>query len=260
MRSLRTPVFSFSERAGVFSAWHNDRYGPTPLTRSEILGAECPPSQPEIRAVCVSSLNGSATLEGTSGSLGNANDTRVLSTLRAWADVVLVGAGTVRAENYGGVQLNPQQRQHRRALGQAEAPPLAVLTGSAEMDTTSRFFRDSTTGPIVITGADNAERAAEFAAAGAELVLLEELSIDHAITALRERGYHRISIEGGPSVYGHVLAQGLIDYLHLSLAPVITPMDQPLFSYPAAPTQLQLDAVHHDEEGYLFTRYRLPRT
>ncbi|WKD61354.1 2,5-diamino-6-ribosylamino-4(3H)-pyrimidinone 5'-phosphate reductase [Corynebacterium ciconiae DSM 44920] len=232
---------------------------PTPLSRSQILGTELPLSHREVRGVAISSLNGAATVEGTSGSLGNDNDTRVLTTLRAWADCVLVGAGTVRAENYGGVRLSPEQRADRLAAGQADTPPLAVITGSADMDTTSRFFTEVSASPIIITGSKNADRVATYEAAGAEVLLLDELSVDTALTALAERGYHRISIEGGPSIYGHALDHGLIDYLHLSIAPVITQIDRPLFSHPAHSTQLELDGVHHDEDGFLFTRYRLPR-
>jgi len=67
-----------------------------------IIGPTLPPDQPEVRAVAISSLTGSLTLDGVSGGLGNELDRQLLLALRDWADVVLVGAGTVRAEGYTG--------------------------------------------------------------------------------------------------------------------------------------------------------------
>lgn len=69
---------------------------------ADIIGPTLPPGEPEIRAVAVSSLTGSVTLDGVSGDLGNDLDRELLLALRDWADVVLVGAGTVRAEGYTG--------------------------------------------------------------------------------------------------------------------------------------------------------------
>lgn len=69
---------------------------------SDIIGPTLPPDRPEVRAIAVSSLTGSLTLDGLSGGLGNELDRELLLALREWADVVLVGAGTVRAEGYTG--------------------------------------------------------------------------------------------------------------------------------------------------------------
>lgn len=69
---------------------------------ADIIGPVLPPEEMEIRAIAISSLTGSLTLEGVSGGLGNELDRELLLSLRDWADVVLVGAGTVRAERYTG--------------------------------------------------------------------------------------------------------------------------------------------------------------
>ncbi|MDO5670889.1 MAG: dihydrofolate reductase family protein [Corynebacterium sp.] len=60
--------------------------------------------QPEVRAIAVTSLTGSLTLDGVSGGLGNDLDRELLLALRDWADVVVVGAATVRAEGYTGAR------------------------------------------------------------------------------------------------------------------------------------------------------------
>src|SRR5919202_5115354 len=87
---------------------------------------------PYVRVNFVASLDGAVTVEGRSGGLGTAADKTVFRLLRELAEVVLVGAGTVRAENYGGGK--------RPTRGGATPPPLAVVTGSADLDPASRLF------------------------------------------------------------------------------------------------------------------------
>ena len=71
----------------------------------DLLGPTSPtPEILSVRAICASTLNGSATIDGRSKALGNDLDGKLLNALRDWCDVVLVGAETVRSENYFGVQ------------------------------------------------------------------------------------------------------------------------------------------------------------
>ena len=63
--------------------------------------------------------------------------------LRELAEVVLVGAGTVRAEKYRGAR--------RPTRGRATPPPIAVVTGSADLDPESRLFTDTAVPPLVLT-------------------------------------------------------------------------------------------------------------
>ena len=78
--------------------------------------------------------------------LGSDADRRVFGTLRELAEVVLVGAGTVRAEDYGGAR--------KPTRGRADPPPIAVVTGSADLDPGARLFTDTRVAPIVLTGPD----------------------------------------------------------------------------------------------------------
>ena len=87
-----------------------------------------------VRGIMIASLDGAATgPDGRSGSLGDAADHRVFGALRALADVVLVGAGTVRAEGYADVQVPDRLRAARSRRGRAERVVLAVVTGSGAL-------------------------------------------------------------------------------------------------------------------------------
>ncbi|MBV8290230.1 MAG: dihydrofolate reductase family protein, partial [Mycobacterium sp.] len=81
-----------------------------------------------LRANFIASLDGAATIGGTTGRLGGPGDRALFSLLRELADVILVGAGTVRAEDYSGARLTIAQRQGRQARGQSEVPQLAIVT------------------------------------------------------------------------------------------------------------------------------------
>ncbi|NUS42915.1 MAG: hypothetical protein HOQ24_04405, partial [Mycobacteriaceae bacterium] len=87
-----------------------------------------PLERPWLRLNFVTSIDGAVTMDGTSGGLGTDLDHRVFALLRELADVVLVGAGTVRAENYGGARPDAAQRARRTARGQAPVPVVAVVT------------------------------------------------------------------------------------------------------------------------------------
>ena len=84
----------------------------------------------------ITSLDGGATDDGKSGGLGGPGDRAVFRLMRELADVILVGAGTVRIENYSGAQLGAAAAPGRQARGQAEVPPIAIVTAPATSTTT----------------------------------------------------------------------------------------------------------------------------
>ena len=96
-----------------------------------------------VRVNFVSSADGAVTVGGKSGGLSGTADKKVFGLLRRYADVVLVGAGTVRAENYRGARKPTFDKEH--------PPPIAVVTASAEIEPSAPLFTDTTVAPIVIT-------------------------------------------------------------------------------------------------------------
>lgn len=180
-------------------------------------------TRPFVRVNFVASADGAVSVGGVSGGLSAPGDAEVFGLLRELADVVLAGSGTVRAEGYRGARTNEDLRARRRARGQAPVPPVAVVTGSADLDPASALFTDTAVAPLVLTsGAAPARHRDRLASAGAEVaVVTADGAVDAAavVDALAQRGLHRVLCEGGPTLLGSLLAAGLVDELCLSLAP-----------------------------------------
>src|SRR6202046_4106734 len=110
-----------------------------------------------LRANFIASLDGAATFAGKSGQLGGPGDRAVFSLLRELADVILVGAGTVRAEGYAGARPSVAQRQRRQACGQSEVPQLAIVTRSGRLERDMPVFTRTEVPPLVFTCAAAAD-------------------------------------------------------------------------------------------------------
>lgn len=175
-----------------------------------------------VRANMISSLDGSAVAAGLSGGLAGDGDRRLFRALRAEADVILVGAATVRAEGYG----TPAR------------PALAIVT-RGEVARTPKLYPDDGREPIVYSG-------------GGDSVNLREVLDD-----LHRRGLHRVLAEGGPGVLGALLAQNLVDELCLTLAPmVVGGTGRRIVTGPDLPdARWSRGPVHGDDDGYLYTRW-----
>ena len=135
---------------------HDQRAG-DPLDEDlEAVYADVPPSgtEPWTAISMVSSVDGAVSVDGTSGALGGAGDLAAFRALRAAADVVLVGIGTVRAEDYGPVKVRPAAAAARRDRGQAERPPIAVVTRSLDLGGSLRLFAADSPPPIMVTTVD----------------------------------------------------------------------------------------------------------
>jgi riboflavin biosynthesis pyrimidine reductase len=213
-----------------------------------------------VRVNFVASTDGASEVDGRSGALGGDGDRRVFRTLRWLTDVVLVGAGTARAEDYGPVKIPPAERARRVSAGQAPVPPIAVVTGRGDLDPASRLFAGAEARPIVLTcEAAPADRRAALAAVS-EVVLCGADAIDPsaALAALGGRGLGRVLCEGGPSLYGTLASAGLADELCLTLAPVLAgPAHVGIIAGQPWRHPHDLALVHVlEEDGALFLRYR----
>jgi riboflavin biosynthesis pyrimidine reductase len=206
---------------------------------------------PYVRVNFVSSADGAVSVEGKSGDLGGEADRLVFGVLRRLAEVVLVGAGTVRTEDYRGAR-KPTQ-------GRDLPPPIAVVTGSADLDPAARLFTDTAVPPIVLTlDSAPAERRERLAAAGADVVVLDRLTPDALLGALAGRGLHRVLCEGGPSLFGQLLAADAVDELCLTLSPLLVGGGAGRISRGpdgTPPRGMALAGALH-QDGALFLRYR----
>jgi riboflavin biosynthesis pyrimidine reductase len=235
------------------------------LTRSDLTDADLAdlyayPPGPWLRANMVASADGAANLEGVSAGLSSATDRHVFALLRTLADVILVGAATVRTERYAPVRTRELWRHLRE--GRAPTPPIAVVSTRLDLDPASRLLADSPphARTIVITGgASPPDRRAELAARADVLVAGEgDVDLSAAVKALAERGYQRILAEGGPHLLAQLLAANLLDELCLTVAPLMTgPVAGRIVAGSLAPDRpLPLSLAHViDADDFLLCRY-----
>lgn len=186
----------------------------------------------------ITSIDGSVSMGGTSGGLGNATDRRVLGALRSAAAVVLVGAGTASAERYG-----PPRKAGQR---------VAVVTNSGRLDPDIDLFT-SGAGLAVTHEGTTVPTGIETIRAGDERVDLT--------AALRELrtiipdGW--AVVEGGPSLNGALLRLDLIDEINVTTAPFLAGGDSQRMITGAPETTNAYELVHQlvDSEQYVFSRW-----
>jgi riboflavin biosynthesis pyrimidine reductase len=193
------------------------------LDDDAVLAAYAVPDAPLLRMNFVTSLDGAATHEGRSGGLGGPGDRRVFALLRRLADVVLVGAGTVRVEGYGGMRLGDDDAVWRLDHDMAAHPVFALVSRTLDLDAASTVFTDAPVRPVVytVTATPQARRAA--LAEVADVVEVGDESVDpvRMRADLVARGLPHIHSEGGPTLFGSFVAAGVVDELCLTLAPSI---------------------------------------
>jgi riboflavin biosynthesis pyrimidine reductase len=199
--------------------------------------------RPAVRLNMIASVDGATTLAGVSGGLGGRADHALFAVLRSLADVVLVAAGTVRAERYG-----------------PSATPIAVVSRSLRLDWDARFFTAPVARPILVTVAqappDQLARAAEVA----DVVIAGDRDVDlaTALAALAERGQRAVLAEGGPTLNGQLARAGLLDELCLTLSPWLASGDAKriLDGRPLSAAGGLRPCSVCEQDGFLFLRYR----
>ena len=234
--------------------------------------------QPRLYANFVASVDGVTAIPSQPQSshllaAGSKHDRFLMGLLRACADVVLIGAGTLRG--------SPQTRwtpahafppagelyaELRRRRGRPPQPTLAVLTGSGRIDPHHPGLREPA---LVLTSEQGAARLVERLPRPAAIVPLgARPPIDPvvAIEALRAGGHELILCEGGPRLFGAFVRAGLVDELFLTLSPALSgrPATEPrlsLLEQADLPKQLALTLLSLRRAGsHLFLRYLLATT
>ena len=215
-----------------------------------------------VRGNAIASLDGGATTGGTSGGLGGPGDRRLFAVLREVADVIVVGAGTARAENYGGARMTVAQRQARQARGQSEVPPIALVTRSGAIEHDLAVLTDSEVTPLVLTC--TAQAAGVAARLGAAATVIDcsgtdpgEVDLGVLVDRLAQRGLPRVLTEGGPSLLGAFLAGDLIDEFCLTTAPLLVGGSAVRITGGATEALTAMRPAHvlTDADGYLYSRY-----
>lgn len=187
--------------------------------------------RPWVMVNMIASLDGATAVEGRSGGLGGPADRAVFDELRSLADMIVVGAQTVRTERYGPAR-KPGQR-------------IGVITASADLDWSWPLF-ESGSGFVITTETAPAVPVASVRTPG------DRVDLRHALSQLNA---NVVLAEGGPRLNGDLLAEGLVDELCLTIAPKLVGgrSSRVMTSATATPSDMDLAHVASDQ-GYLFVR------
>jgi riboflavin biosynthesis pyrimidine reductase len=208
----------------------------------------------------VAGLDGTAAVDGRVGSLSTTPDQALFRRMRQIADIVLVGAETVRREGYGSVRLDEEAQEQRRRLGKSATPPLALVSRSLAFDWTAKVFADAPddarTHVITCEAADPRRRAE--AEQHAEVIVAGDDRVEPAaaMRALADLGRRVVLCEGGPTWLGELVAADRLDELCLSVAPLMGGDPLPVSVTPpgAGLAQFELKGTMAEDDT-LFLRY-----
>lgn len=199
---------------------------------------------PYLRADFVSSVDGAIAVEGRSGGLGSPADKASFRALRTTCDAVIVGAGTLRAENYGAVRFGAAASAWRAAHGYAPHPPVVVVSRSGELGS-GRVLE----GPVLLSAPQGPD--------GVELVPTDPAEL---VADLNARGLTRLLCEGGPALLTTLLRAGLVDDLFLTTSPQLVGTGPYLLHGLDSPYPLRLASLLHDDPGVLLARWSVVRS
>jgi riboflavin biosynthesis pyrimidine reductase len=172
----------------------------------------------------VSSADGAVTLNGRAAGLSSEPDHQVLQLGSDLADVLLVGATTAMVEGFRGVQPGAETKHRRRCHELAPIPPVAVVTTGRTLPAKAPVITEAETPAIVLTcEAAPPDERRTWAAAGADVAVVGDAAVEpaRAVDALLARGLRRIDCEGGPHLFGSLLAAGVVDELRLTVSPLL---------------------------------------
>ncbi|HLN68278.1 MAG TPA: dihydrofolate reductase family protein [Streptosporangiaceae bacterium] len=178
------------------------------------------PPRPYVLLSCATSADGY--LDDASPSrliLSGPADLDRVDDVRAGCDAILVGAGTVRADDPRLLIRDPRRRARRAARGLPEHPARVTLTATGDLDPGARFFAPGAERLVYCATRALAPARARL---GDRAVLIDAgdpLSLDTLLSDLTERNVVRLLVEGGSRVLAEFLARDLADELQLATAP-----------------------------------------
>jgi riboflavin-specific deaminase-like protein len=234
---------------------------PGPTTVEEQLDGYRPWEQPHderpfVAVNFAATVDGRATIAGVSGPIGSSTDTEMLARLRTRFDAVMIGAGTMRAERYGRLIGDQEQRKRRERIGLPHDPLMVIVSGRLDLPWDAPLFTDGG-GRVLIFTASEAEPPET---ATSVRVVRHEGFVDIA-AALRhlrqERGIRALLCEGGPGLHAELEAGAMVDDLFLTIAPKLAGGAAPRIVEGELPAVAELElAWLLEHESELFARYR----
>jgi riboflavin biosynthesis pyrimidine reductase len=220
-----------------------------------------PSGRPRVVAAMIASADGRAAVQGRSVGLGHPADRELLRELRTGVDALLVGSTTLGAERYAQL-LDPAQRARRTGVGLPAQPLVATISRRldvpveiglfAEEDARVHVYSEEAAGSVTSRGA---QVAVHGFPAGA-------LHVRSVLAHLGDQlGVRAVLCEGGPTLLGRLVAEGCLDDLLLTLAPMLVAGDEPApLAGPALqpPAGLELASVYRAGD-HLMLHYAVAR-
>jgi riboflavin biosynthesis pyrimidine reductase len=222
------------------------------------LAERAPVERPYVITNFVSSVDGRAVVKGGSTGLGDAGDKAIFRTLRGCADAVLAGTGTLAAEHYGVLSRDPAVVALRDRLGLPAQPPLVTISRSGAVPAIP-LLDDPGSTLLVYSGAE-----VQLGPTAATVTVIrrepEQLTTQAVLADLRHnRGVRLLLCEGGPSLFGGLIAEAVVDELYLTLAAKLAGGDPQAITAHLdldQPADLTLRWVL-EQDGSLYLRYGL---
>jgi riboflavin-specific deaminase-like protein len=214
--------------------------------------------RPYVLVNFIASADGRTTFAGRSGALGDEGDRAMFHGLRERADAVLAGTNTLRVERYGRMLGREERRRRRLEAGRSAEPLACAVTRSGELPSDIPLFAEPEAHVVVFTAREVDLKGAR---AHVDVVKLDlgELTLTTVIRRLRsDYGVQLVLCEGGPTIFGALLEEDLVDELFLTVAPKLTGggASSTVTSGPELHElcQLELTSVL-ERDGFLYLRY-----
>ncbi|MGO2067115.1 MULTISPECIES: dihydrofolate reductase family protein [Glutamicibacter] len=218
-----------------------------------------------VRFNFVSSIDGSAQVNGLSKGLGSPADGRIFALLRRLASVILVGAGTVRAEGYEGQLLADEDISWRVEQGMAPQPVLALISRGLNLEPNDPVFVQSPVPVLLFTSVRVTSEQRQAFGPNTTLVQVSETDggcdPQEIIAYLQAQGHGFIHAEGGPHIFGQFAAAGVVDSACISYSPAVVAGDGMRIAAHGPQTFQSFD-LHalFEEDSMLFCDYRLKKS
>ncbi|MGE0135592.1 MAG: RibD family protein [Dehalococcoidia bacterium] len=230
---------------------------------------EPPAGRPYVIVNMVSSLDGRVTIEGNERGLGSKIDQRLMRELRVHADIVMNGAGTLRASGTSSRLDDPALEELRIARGKTRTPISAIVSASGDLPLERAFFRARDfEGVVYLAASAPAERREAIEATGRRVFEVPDEGVRWILHHMRDEfDAGLLLVEGGPTLNGELFDAGLVDELFLTLGPVVVGGNDVLAAVVSdrAPslertTRLEIvSAVPNPVTNEIYTRYQVQR-
>jgi len=211
--------------------------------------------RPWVMGNFVTTIDGAAIVDGGSTAINDDDDKTMFAALRAVPDFILVGAETVRSEDYRPLELDERRREARIAAGLGEVPHLVVATRSLDLDPDARVFGNPNRRVTILTSQEAPAERFQALSEVADVVRMKGTTAPDILHYLRVARV--VLCEGGPSLWGQFVSAGLVDEMALTVSPMlVSGVSVRLAHGPEAdpPVKMRLDRILHGDRS-LFLRY-----